>query len=89
MTVHIKEKSMVDEFLTLLTTYGQLSNEEISSITSVKVNDECITFLKGKEIIELLNYYVIHCKITVTSVITIHIVVEHDNVKLLDITIEA
>ena len=89
MTVHIKEKSMVDEFLTLLTTYGQLSNEEISSITSVKVNDEYIAFLKGKETVEVLYCYIIHCKITVTSVITIHIVVEHDNVKLLDITIEA
>ena len=89
MTVHIKEKSMVDEFLMLLTTYGQLSNEEISSITSVKVNDECITFLKGKETVEVLYYHTIYCKITVTSVITIHIVVKHNDVKLLDITIEA
>ena len=89
MTIVIKEQSMIDEFTTLLTDYGKLSNEEIALIDSVKVNDECITFLKGEEPVESLYYHLIHCRITVTSVITIHVIVKHNDIKLLDVTIEA
>lgn len=89
MIVTIKEQSIVDEFTVLLTDYGMLSNEEIALIDSVKVSNECITFLKREEQIIQLYFHIIYCRITVTSVITIYVIIKHNDIKLLDVTIEA